>query len=141
MTKKPVVSAPKPLTTSQMKYALERLHAIADQLVNARIKKMPERPPKPELSNAEKLALIRAGKAKFDKRTTNYYTNVVDAFVYPEHERKLAAWQKLEKARAAKRTAIRDEVEAKRKALADELALGADGSVALAKLEAFAKLK
>jgi len=132
----------KPLTSVQLKYAQERLRVLADDLVKRRIAALPPFPPKPELSFTDKLALIRSGKAKLLPDTAlKIYTDLVDAFTYPEHARALASWEKRNKARADKLVQIRDLVNFDKQKLGDELALGVDGASALAKLEAFAKLK
>ncbi len=150
MTKKRVAAAPagtsnpvpsSPLTTGQMRYASNRLHELAEALIERRIKALPPFPECPDLTNDEKVALILAGKAKLLRKGLSGYIRLVDAYGYPEHDRAVAAWTKRNKARAAKVDQIRDSVNVDRGKLQDEIALGTDGTTVLAKLEAFAAMK
>lgn len=91
------MSAPttRPLTKVQLEYATQRLGVAMEARLTKACEKLIKPVPIPSMENTEMYAHIISGKAKVKSfEQLNNYMSGFNAFTYPEHDKKIAVYQK-----------------------------------------------
>ncbi len=127
------------LTSTQIKYAKERIDQVARKRIDTAIAALGAKPERSGFSFADQYKCIAAGKAKLkplDKVSS--YTDLNDAYTYPEREKEVAVHDKrMEVYDHAVENAEKKVLEQKTK-LVDQLMLGVDADKVLSLIEKFA---
>jgi hypothetical protein len=123
------------LNKTQINHACRRIEEARRKYVAKHIEALPELPRTVEMTYAEKITMIRTGKAtlKEDKNLHSRYSDITDAFIYSLSDEALYFEQELEKHNAAV-AKIKTAADAIEQQLIDELIMSPDGTAALARI-------
>lgn len=131
----------KPLTKAQAEYAKSRLMAILAIRLEAAVATLTAPEKVKEMTNEEKYALIASGKAKIlpfeDLSYSAYWKN---AFIFPAHDAKLAAFKVAQGKYAAACDKAQRPIQAAYRMAMDTMMLG-DATAAMQVIEDFASSK
>jgi hypothetical protein len=126
-----------PLTRLQLDHALHRLDQAARDRAQREMANLGGEPKNVKLSEDEKMAQIRSGKAKLTAREINVYARLEDAFEFVQTAEQVKAAAAV-KAHADAYAKCRERLDREKQSVVDQLIMTNDGARALELIAQFA---